>query len=390
MNRNEKNNKLSPKATRREFIKKATKSTTAVIIAPNLIAGCKSVGNSSAKVVEKDLFDEALQMMSHIAPLGNHGPMAAEALVELGYTKQLPSFVKQFLNEFSASFPTKKKQIVKKEWEKVLGKGEYIVDWIEFFEKEIVKNNWKDLVSKWTDRFAPGLTASATHGLIRTGHAVRSLSKKETELRKKELAQALGYWAAHYEELPRSKEKKNLKLNPTDAINKIPVIPSDKVIQRGNIVQRLRNLHNFKEFAEVTNYIEIKGDTEKLISKLTEAFSVAYLERVNQRNFIRLIHIITSLASIRTLLPILSKKTTEKILFYGWQGGAGLISISGNQINENLDLNQKLNQKDLIKKAVESNEVHAIKFTEACLREYKLNPKSSYLLAAKDAVDRLT
>ena len=38
---------------------------------------------------------------------------------------------------------------------------------------------------------APGLSAAAAHGLLRTGHAVRSLAVKETDLRLRELAQGL-------------------------------------------------------------------------------------------------------------------------------------------------------------------------------------------------------
>ncbi len=391
MNKKTKGNKSENTSTRREFIKKATTSTTAIIISPVLFASCEILSNSSARILEKeDLFDEALQMMSHIAPLGNHGPMAAEALVELGEIGRLPNFINQFLKEFSAKFPDKKQDIEENNWKELIGKNELITDWIMFFEKAINENDWKSVVNKWAKRLAPGLSAAATHGLIRTGHSVRSLTLKETDVRKKELAQALGYWASQYQQIPIATDNKNLKLDLTEAIKRIPILPKNKMIQKGNIMLELRNLNDFEEFAEVTNLIEIKGDAEKLISNLTESFSKVYLERVNRRNLIRLIHVITSLASIRTLLPIISDQTKEKLLFYGWQASAGLISICDQVKNSAFDSNQKINQHDLIRKAVGSNEVHAIKFTEACLREYKINPKSSYLLAAKDAVERLT
>ena len=47
-----------------------------------------------------------------------------------------------------------------------------------------------------------GICAAATHGVIRTGHAARSLEQRESPLRVRELAEGLGYWAATYEELP--------------------------------------------------------------------------------------------------------------------------------------------------------------------------------------------
>ncbi|MCI0387402.1 MAG: hypothetical protein MOB07_01350, partial [Acidobacteria bacterium] len=50
---------------------------------------------------------------------------------------------------------------------------------------------------------------------------------------------------------------------------------------------------------------------------------------------------------------------------------------------------KEIRREDLIERAVDSREEHAIKFTEACLREYALNPKPIYLQAAKDALARI-
>ena len=44
---------------------------------------------------------------------------------------------------------------------------------------------------------------------------------------------------------------------------------------------------------------------------------------------------------------------------------------------------------DLIDRAVAAGGAHSIKFTEACLREYALNPNPVYLAAARDATDRV-
>ena len=49
---------------------------------------------------------------------------------------------------------------------------------------------------------AAGLMAAATHGWLRTAHAVRSLTARETPERIAELARGLAYWAARYQEVP--------------------------------------------------------------------------------------------------------------------------------------------------------------------------------------------
>jgi hypothetical protein len=43
----------------------------------------------------------------------------------------------------------------------------------------------------------------------------------------------------------------------------------------------------------------------------------------------------------------------------------------------------------LIDRAVAAGGAHTIKFTEACLREYALNPQPVYLVAARDAAERV-
>ena len=46
-------------------------------------------------------------------------------------------------------------------------------------------------------------------------------------------------------------------------------------------------------------------------------------------------------------------------------------------------------QDTLIDRAIAAEGAHTIKFTEACLREYALNPKPVYLLAACDVAARV-
>jgi hypothetical protein len=43
---------------------------------------------------------------------------------------------------------------------------------------------------------------------------------------------------------------------------------------------------------------------------------------------------------------------------------------------------------DLIEQAIASRDEHAIKFTEACLREHRLAPDPAYIAAIRDAVTR--
>jgi hypothetical protein len=49
----------------------------------------------------------------------------------------------------------------------------------------------------------------------------------------------------------------------------------------------------------------------------------------------------------------------------------------------------EIDRDDLIDRALATGDEHAIKFTEACLREHALNPKPVYLEAARAGVASL-
>jgi hypothetical protein len=69
--------------------------------------------------------------------------------------------------------------------------------------------------------------------------------------------------------------------------------------------------------------------------------------------------------------------------------GAALYSIAGATTKNTAPAVGAIDRAQLIDQAVASKEEHAIKFTEACLREYDLNPKPVYLQAARDRLQRL-
>ena len=378
---------IQQKISRRGFIKTSIVATGTGFFASGLLSGCQSAGDISAQSIKNDVLDEALKMMSDFAPLSNHGPMAAEALVSVGRSDFVIPFVESYRKRFSAAYPPKYQTITENNWKDALDDDRRTSDWIEFFNRELKENDWKRVVEKWSERLAPGLSAAAAHGLIRTGHAVRSLTAQENDLRKRELAEALSYWAAYYQVLPEAKNAKNQNLALADAIKKIPILPPEKR-SRGSIMDQLKTLNDFPAFGETIDFVGVAGKPEEILSALTETFAEIYAKNVSPRNNIALIHAVTGSASIRCLLPFLSKPTTEKMLRYGWQAAAGIYSISGNETNNQIS-EEKINVEDLIEKAVTSKEEHAIKFAAACVGEYTLNQNPVYLRAATDALGRL-
>jgi hypothetical protein len=79
-----------------------------------------------------------------------------------------------------------------------------------FFRDRVQERPWRDVLVTWWPRLLPGIAAGATHGVIRVGHAVRTLhgdpavgaAPDTSEAAVAELAQALAYWAARWQPLP--------------------------------------------------------------------------------------------------------------------------------------------------------------------------------------------
>jgi hypothetical protein len=84
------------------------------------------------------------------------------------------------------------------------------------------------------------------------------------------------------------------------------------------------------------------------------------------------------------MAPYLDGDAVRVSLRYGWQAAAALYAAFGETPGGPFDETSS-DAQDLIDRAVASGDEHAIKFTEACLREHALNPQPVYLAAARHA-----
>ena len=108
--------------------------------------------------------------------LANHGPMAAEALTQLGGAAPFPGWVDGYLPRLDSA-PEVRRGIGDDDWHEHLGDEALFGDWTAYLRNQAQEMSWQDLLLRWWPRLLPGLAASATHGVIRTAHAVRSLRR---------------------------------------------------------------------------------------------------------------------------------------------------------------------------------------------------------------------
>ena len=337
--------------------------------------------------------DEVLDLLSFagtelVNGNANHGPMAAEALFALDREEAALPWIEGYRNRLTHR-PATSLAIPLDDWREHLGDRERLGDWIQLFENELSEGPWQEVVRQWVPRLAPAVMAAATHGLIRTGHAVRSLSSGETPQRKGELAQGLGYWAARYYTLPGTPSAVTAGYSPESALARVERLHDVSFDGSGPITEQIKGMESHPEFAAAIDLADAGGDLSRFISNLTETFAGIYLASPN--NLIAFVHTVTAPSALRMLTPYLDDRDARQAARYAWQACAGVYSWYSTvppQDNTGLEAPAE-NREELIDRAVAAGGAHSIKFTEACLREYALNPNPVYLLAARDAAERV-
>lgn len=337
--------------------------------------------------------DEMLDLLSFAgAELGsgnaNHGPMAGEALFALHRPEAVLPWVENYRTRLNDR-PQPTLPIPRGDWREHLGSRERLGDWIDFFENELKEMPWQEALRLWVPRLAPAVMSAATHGLIRTAHAARSLATGETPQRRHELAQGLGYWAARYYTLPGSPSGDNAGNTPRAALDYVIRLHDLDFDGSGQISEQIRGLESHPEFEPAIDFADASGDVSRFISVLTESFAGVYL--ANPRNLIAFVHTVTAPSSLRLLTPYLDEADARQAASYAWQACAAIYSwYSTASVPDDGSFGTPPEGRDeLIDRAVAAGGAHSIKFTEACLREYALNPSPVYLVAARDSSERV-
>ena len=343
-----------------------------------------------------NIIDQALDILQDASPeygngFSNHAPMAAEALLALGREEVIIPWVQRYRRRLPA-YPASHEIIDGEKFQEALGDIRRFADWALFFEKELDADSWSSVLNTWAPRLIPGMVGAAFHGIIRTGHAVRNLSNEETEQRRRELAAGLAYWASRYQTLPGIITEKPAGLKPTSALALVERIPLEKRVWHGLIFEKVRGLLEFEPFRNVINLVDTSIDIDYFFSDMFEAAARVYLANAHDKgSIITFIHTVTGPGAVHLMVPYLSQDTVRSALRYCWQASAGIYAAIGTTIDNNPydTAGDDADIDELINLAVATGDEHAFKFTEACLRAYKLKPKPIFLVAARHAAEHL-
>ncbi len=316
------------------------------------------------------VLDEAYERLHRTGPefdghLSNHGPMASEALVQLGFGDHVHRWLDGYTGKLEER-PTGTSRITPDEFTDALGDPRRFGDWLDHFEIQVADRNWRGVLAEWWPRLLPGSVASATHSLIRVGHAVRALQAVQTPPRVAELGQALGYWAARYQPLPAAARPAG-RLTAAQALDAVPRVPD----QSGGVSDRIPQLARTSGWTEATAALRPPASVEDVpaaLAALTDAGVTRYLSH-GHGNPIMLVHAATAPNAAMLVLEALPEHLWLPTHTAVWHvcaaitaGYAPAQSWSGPRAKP-ADSPEEAGQL-----ALGSGDEHIIKFTETALR----------------------
>lgn len=335
-----------------------------------------------------EMLDEAYERLSKSGPefqgwLSNHGPMAADALIRIGCAEAVPGWIDNYKRRLE-DFPTPRWRITEKDWQEYLGDPSRLGDWLELFSRQMKSEPWKDVLARWWPRLIVGSMASATHGLIRTGHAVRALGEIETPTRLTELGHALGYWAARWQKAPS-----HLPLGGSSdigsALEQLFALGID-----GGIRTQMRHLENDAGWAEAVGSIQVPARADAVPQALEALVNEAvqrYL-RWAHGNAVMLVHCATAPRAAALALSALPIELWLLTFEHVWVTTAAIISAYRPPEEHRFELDSVHDLSDLriAELASEHGDEHVIKFAEVAI-ECRQRGVLEAPLAAARAID---
>ncbi len=325
-----------------------------------------SQSTSSLPADDGERLDETYARMQATGPefkgwLSNHGPMAADALIRIGCAEEVESWVDRYARRLDEA-PTPRWRIEEDEWRDVLGDPSRLGDWIVLFEHELGEESWREVLVRWWPRLLNGAVASATHGLIRTGHCVRALLETPTDARRAELAQALGYWAARHQRLP-AHPRPTGNADPAAALDAIPVIETS-----GGIRARVDDLAHTATWPTTAARLRATPASEQVpaaLDALVDA-AVTHYEQWAHGNPVMLVHAATAPRAASLVLPALPEDLWVPTYEAAWAATAAISTIyrPTSPPPPLTRSEQNTTPEHVAQRAVDTGDEHAIKFAE--------------------------
>lgn len=317
------------------------------------------------------------------AGLTNHAPMVVEALVAMHQPDAVAPFLAAYAPKLRPA-PPPGRPIPEAERLAALGDPGRAADWVVTFEAQLAHEDPAAVVARELPRLADGTVAAALHALIRTGHALRALGRRDDPVRRRELAHALGYWAATHQRLPGRPGARAVR--GRDALTMLRALPRVEAANRqGLISDRVAQVDRLPGFINAIETVDLDAlGVHDTVTALVDACAHLYLSTPGSR-FVYL-HGITGTSMLRIVGPWLDDAGRQALL----RGTVhALAALHATHADPKSTLQAplpplSLDLEAVARRAAASRDDHTIKLVEALLREHRHAPRVVLLHVAHD------
>ncbi|NLU73651.1 questin oxidase family protein [Streptomyces sp. HNM0575] len=342
--------------------------------------------------------DEALERVHRSGPeregwLSNHAPMAVEALVLHGHAPSVHRWLDGYRDKLE-EMPAPSARVTDDGWQEALGDPRRLADWIAYFQRALEDRPWREVLAEWWPRLLPGISAAATHGVIRVGHAVRTLLGEEAAAgardragagsiarddagatarqetfrpspvspRVTELAHALGYWAARHSALPRIR---SLPAERSYAAGLAAVPRVDD--QSGGIRERLARITALPARTGATGREPDPAQARRALEELVRAATHRYATHAHGSP-VMLVHAATAPNAVLRTLPALPGRLWLPSLDAAWSAATAVTaSYTPAAAAPPPATAAGLTAGEVFERAAAHGDEHAIKLTDTAL-----------------------
>jgi hypothetical protein len=359
----------------------------------------------------RDAINDALDRLRDIGFImepgfSEHGPMVAETISSLGCNDEVVGWLEFYKAKRRHIPPPPPKERLdiddEQQWRAALGVYERVTDWQNAFRNDFGERPWQETLVTWMPRLIDGYAGSLTHGLIRTAHAVRALPMGEvpTPIELDELARGLASWAATYQRVAGNPDRHGDR-SLDESIRMIPRAGGGRgrpaaTADRPAMAQRSVLLEDLPGFVDAVEGMRPAPDIDEAISRHSAVFARILLAHPEIRPIplIQLVHTITAPVAMRNLLPYVAADRGAWVYARLWQVSASIVARIVGPSGAQDEIAQaiaapRLAREDLVKRAVEHRDEHAIKLTEALMRADNICPDPVYRVAAEAVLERL-
>jgi hypothetical protein len=301
--------------------------------------------------------------------------MGAETLSALGHNDQLARWADEYVRRHQAiPAPPAERPVDLNDDRAVaaaIGDQARVSDWTAAFRHQLQERPWLAVITFWAPRLLPGYAGALTHGMIRTAHAVRALPRDETPsaLMLDELARGLALWAASFKIVPGEPRLAG-SLPLAVAIERLPRPETPWPLFEAGTFEHIEELQGFPAAVEAFG---APKPSDKAFSLLSAHFCRVILAHPSVIS-VPLVHTITPIAAVRTLMPYLAASLEARLVARLWHVGAAItVAFTPRAAAPSPLVAPTIGADEVLARAAEHGDPHVLKFAEACARENTLN-----------------